>query len=92
MEVGDYGFCYSTTNQVPTINDTKQEMGTGGTGGFVEGHIVDLTPQTTYYARGYVRMGGQVFYTPNVVTFETPAETVEPNDDDNLNPILSRQQ
>lgn len=91
MEVGDYGFCYSTTNQVPTINDTKQEMGTGGTGGFVEGHIVDLTPQTTYYARGYVRMGGQVFYTPNVVTFTTPAETVEPSDDDNPNPDLSRQ-
>lgn len=92
MEVGDYGFCYSTTNQVPTINDTKQEMGTGGTGGFVEGHIVNLTPQTTYYARGYVRMGGQVFYTPNVATFTVPAETVEPNDDDNLNPDLSRQQ
>ena len=91
MEVGEYGFCYSTSNQVPTISDTVQEMGSGGTGGFVEGHVVNLTPQTTYYARGFVRMGGQVFYTPNVVTFTTPAETVEPSDDDNLNPDLSRQ-
>ncbi len=90
-EVEDYGFCYSTSNQVPTINDTKQQMGSGGTGGFVEGHIVNLTPSTTYYARGYVRMGGQVYYTPNVVTFEIPAEPVEPSDDDNLNPDLSRQ-
>lgn len=90
IEVADYGFCYSTTNQVPTINDTKQEMGTGGTGGFVEGHIVDLIPQTTYYVRGYVRMGGQVFYTPNVATFTVPAETVEPNDEDNVNPDLTR--
>lgn len=90
-EVGEYGFCWSSSNQVPTISDEVQEMGSGGTQGFVEGHVGGLTPQTTYYARGYVRFGDQVIYTPNVLTFTTPAETVEPSDDDNPDPTLSRQ-
>jgi hypothetical protein len=90
-EVGAYGFCWSTTNQIPTISDEVQEMGNGGTQAIVEGHVGGLTPETTYYARGYVNFGGQVFYTPNVLTFTTPAETVEPSDGDNPDPTLSRE-
>lgn len=89
-EVGTYGFCWSSSNQVPTINDEVREMGSGSTHGIVEGHVHGLTPQTTYYARGYLNFGGQVFYTPNVLTFTTPAETVEPSDGDNPDPNLSR--
>lgn len=88
--VGTYGFCYSSINQLPTISDTTQEMGSGGTNGFVEGHVGGLTPETTYYARGYVNFGGQVYYTPNVLTFTTPAEPIYPSDGDNPDPSLSR--
>ncbi|MBQ9678864.1 MAG: BACON domain-containing protein [Prevotella sp.] len=90
-EVGEYGFCWSARNQVPTINDETQVVGSGGTQGFVEEFIGGLTPETTYYARGYVNFGGQVIYTPNVLTFTTPADTSEPSDGDNPDPNLSRQ-
>ncbi len=90
-EVGEYGFCWSARNQVPTVDDEKQVVGSGGTQGFVEEFIGGLTPETTYYARGYVNFGGQVIYTPNVLTFTTPSETSEPSDSDNPDPNLSRQ-
>lgn len=44
------GICWST-NQTPTIDDSKTENGTG-TGDFT-GSITNLQPSTTYYVRAY---------------------------------------
>ena len=91
-DVEDYGICYSSSNRTPGVDDTVVSVGRGGHEGFVEGKLSDLTPLTSYYARGYVRYAGQVVYTPNVVAFATPEKKTEPGENDNPDPKLSRKQ
>ena len=90
VDVEDYGFCYSSSNRTPGIDDTVIRSGQGGHEGFVEGRLTNLTPQTSYYVRGYVRYAGQVIYTPNAATFVTPEMKYEPGENDNPDPQLSR--
>ena len=71
VEVGQYGVCYSTTSRTPTVSDRTTVVGSGGREGFVEAYLENLNAQTTYYARGFVRIGSQVFYSHNVASFTT---------------------
>ena len=50
--VTQVGFCYSSTNQSPTLNDNMIPV-YGYTGGNFETTIDGLTPNTTYYIRSY---------------------------------------
>ena len=55
-----YGHCWSKTNQLPTIADSKTTF--TGAGNFVS-DITNLEPNTTYYYRGYVTTSLDTYYT-----------------------------
>lgn len=61
------GVCWST-NQNPVIADSKTSNGTG-TGSFVS-NVIDLTENTTYYARAYATNGAGTAY-GNAISFIT---------------------
>ena len=62
------GVCYSSTNQTPTIADTKTSD-SKGTGAFVSAFTA-LKGFTTYYVRAYATNGAGTGYGP-VVSFKT---------------------
>ena len=72
-EVQSYGYCYSKSSQMPTVNDETKVVGSGGTHGFVE-WLTGLEPMTTYHVRGFVYYQNNVYYTPNVIYFTTPQQ------------------
>ncbi|WP_158288295.1 NHL repeat-containing protein [Mucilaginibacter psychrotolerans] len=66
-----YGVCYSSSNQVPTVSDTKtSETVNYGT---YASSITDLTPNTTYYLRAYATYLGTTAYGA-VVQFNTGSD------------------
>jgi DNA-binding beta-propeller fold protein YncE len=64
------GVCWSSTNQLPTISDSKTSD-TVNVNGFTS-NITGLTPSTTYYLRAYASNEGGVGYGA-VVKFTTNA-------------------
>lgn len=50
--ITSYGFCYSTSSQTPTINDTKIVVGNEIIGEYSKS-ISSLSPNTQYYLRAY---------------------------------------
>jgi sugar lactone lactonase YvrE len=67
------GVCWSTTNQTPTIADSKT-TDTINVNGFTS-RIVGLTPSTTYYLRAYATNEGGTGY-GSVLKFTTPTTTI----------------
>jgi uncharacterized protein (TIGR02145 family) len=68
-----YGHCYSTSTG-PTINSgTKKEMDNPIVGEFTS-NLIDLTPNTKYYVKAYLRSGNNVVYGSeiNFTTGKTP--------------------
>ncbi len=52
--ISDYGFCYSSTNQTPTIADTKKSLGSTSDANLsFKSGISNLVANTTYYLRAY---------------------------------------
>lgn len=66
--VTEYGVCYSTTNQTPTVNDTKK-VARLNSYSFVN-DLKSLTTNTTYYVRAYAINSTGTAY-GNVITFKT---------------------
>jgi sugar lactone lactonase YvrE len=66
------GICWSATNQVPTINDSKASRAVD-TLNFAL-NLTGLSPNTTYYVRGYVTNQAGTAY-GNTVTFKTNTST-----------------
>lgn len=60
--VTSYGFCYSTSNNNPTINDSKADLGSITNVGDFEAEIKDLQPETTYYVRAFAKNSIGVAY------------------------------
>lgn len=58
----EYGFCYSTTNTLPTITDTKANLGSRSTTGTFSTTINNLETNKTYYVRTYANNGTSVIY------------------------------
>lgn len=50
-EITEKGICYSKTNNIPTISDSKKVDGSGT--GMIESNLEDLDHKTTYYYRAY---------------------------------------
>lgn len=75
--VSQYGHVWSSTNNVPTINDNKTQLGTGTTGLNFTSSLTGLTANTTYYVRAYGVNSGGISY-GNVVTFSTPSVNASP--------------
>ncbi|MBN2730120.1 MAG: hypothetical protein JXR53_12925 [Bacteroidales bacterium] len=63
------GVCWST-NQTPTINDSKTDEGSGA--GAFSSTITNLTPNSTYYVRAYARNSYGVGY-GSTMSFTTMA-------------------
>ncbi|MBU2652352.1 MAG: hypothetical protein KKA81_15600 [Bacteroidetes bacterium] len=80
--VGEYGFCYSSTKNIPVIEDninckTKPVGSVASTGGF-DSRISSLSSNTTYYIRAYMEYGSGVVY-GSVLNFKTAGGTPTPN-------------
>jgi hypothetical protein len=54
------GICYSKTNLVPTISDSKIELPVGD--GIFLGTLSGLEPNTKYYIRAYIYLDGELIY------------------------------
>jgi hypothetical protein len=65
-----YGHCWSTTNQNPTISDDKTQLGTSSVTGNFQSNLNNLTPFTIYYVRAYATNGTGTNY-GNTITFKT---------------------
>lgn len=72
--VTEYGFCWSTENQVPTTENLKIVAGTDEATAFSE-IIEDLNPETTYYLRAYAINEKGTGYS-NILTFNTEQKQV----------------
>lgn len=69
--VTDYGFCYSSSNNTPTVNDTKISLGTINVSVPYSKDINNLQAETTYYMRAYAINSKGTAYSDEVVTFTT---------------------
>lgn len=70
------GFCYSSENTQPKINDNKIVVGGSGIGPF-ETRINNLDYPKRYYVKAYVMQNGSPIYSNNVVEFSTSATKTE---------------
>ena len=74
FKLTEYGFCWSTESQVPTIENLKTVTGNSETANFSE-VIEDLNPETTYYLRAYATNEKGTGYS-NILTFKTEQKQV----------------
>jgi hypothetical protein len=54
-EITDYGVCYSTTNSLPTVNDSRFSLGNTTETGASKAQITGLEMSTKYYLRAYAQ-------------------------------------
>lgn len=65
-----YGFCWSSTNTLPTIADSKIDKGAANATGDFTASFAGLTPGTLYYARAYAINNAGIAY-GNAIAFNT---------------------
>ena len=82
--IGEVGFCWSTTNQSPTISDSSKKAELKGMNFAVT--LSSLKPETTYYIRAYATNESTMGYS-NVLTVKTLASD-KPSIDDNPSPDI----
>ncbi len=70
ISLREYGICYSSTNQFPTIIDQKIAAASADTDGNYEVVLTDLSAATTYYFRAYVMVNNETIY-GDVLSFTT---------------------
>ncbi len=70
VEVTEYGFCYSNSNNTPTINDTKVSLGATSNAQPFTKEITDLQEETTYHMRAFATNSMGTSYS-NAVQFTT---------------------
>jgi hypothetical protein len=76
ISIQERGIVYSTSNQLPTVDDTKVITPSPNNTNFVQ-NLTGLTPNTTYYIRAFARNSPSIFSYGNVQTFQTlPNESV----------------
>lgn len=76
ISIQERGIVYSTSNQLPTVDDTKVTTPSPNNSNFIQ-NLTGLTPNTTYYVRAFARNNPSVFSYGNVQTFQTlPNESV----------------
>jgi len=72
FELTAEGICWSSTNQTPTITDSKTTHGLDTLN--ISGNLTGLAPNTTYYARAYATNSYGTGYS-SVVKFKTNSAT-----------------
>lgn len=79
--VNEYGVCYSTTNEQPTISDGYTSVENGvKLATSVTVTVNDFQPRSTYHVRAYAKNAVGVAYSSNVITLITLGESPEKND------------
>ena len=78
MQVLKKGFCYSSTNKGPMINDFTAEVTTAGND--LQTSLTDLKASTTYYVRAYATVSETNTYYSTVTSFVTGTNTSENKD------------
>lgn len=86
--ITECGVCYSTSNQTPTINDTKAASSSAASSTAKSVKLTNLTKKTTYYVRAYATSAIGTSYS-DVKTFTTKGA---PEEDDNGKPSYSKKQ
>lgn len=69
--VTDFGICYSPTNSIPTINDTKQTLGSSKEPKSFSCSLSGLKSDQVYFLRAYAINEKGVAYSENVLTAQT---------------------
>lgn len=75
--VTQYGHVYSSTNNLPTVNDNKTQLGTSNFAPPISftSNLSGLAGNTTYYIRAYATNSAGTAYSSAVLTFTTfPAQ------------------
>lgn len=86
--ITERGFCYSTTNNNPTISNTQVTV-TGTSSGTYYKNMTNLVSGQTYYVRAYVIQAGTAIY-GSPVSFSTNQDpTVYTDAVSNLTPVSS---
>ena len=75
--VTQYGHVWSSTNNVPTINDSRTQLGSAAATLSFNSSLTGLTAGTTYYVRAYATNAGGITY-GSVVSFTTGAAPNNP--------------
>ena len=70
-----YGFCWSTESATPTVDNLRQEVGTGEIASF-QALLANLEPATTYYLRAYAVNERGTGYSNTVTVQTTERQTV----------------
>ena len=72
----EVGVCFSSEEATPTYTDERKHLGTSVRS--YDFTLSDLDPGTTYYYRGYVKLGEEVFYgnVKSIMTFGEPTYTL----------------
>lgn len=70
----EYGVVYSATNEIPTINDTKQAVKTETVGTTPKDFVVDIVDWNAdvYYVRSYAIYNGEVYYSEDALEVKVP--------------------
>lgn len=71
--VSKMGFCWSSTNQTPTISDNSSNQGDAATPRSFNATLSNLNPETMYYCRAYAQNSEGIAYSSNTISFNTLA-------------------
>jgi hypothetical protein len=74
--ISQHGFCWSASNKLPDLNDSKNQLGAANTTNNFNATITGLNSNTTYYVRAYATNSGGTAY-GKVLTFKTNEENVK---------------
>ena len=65
------GICFSNTNTTPEIQDGYVDVFGGELNGNYVANVTCLKPNTTYFIRAYINFNGTIYYSTNVLNFQT---------------------
>ncbi len=71
-----YGHCWSSTSNLPTINDSKTSFGTINAGENFSSNLSELNPNIAYHLRAYATNSFGTAYSPGITFTTTTSPTV----------------
>lgn len=74
-KVSQHGFCWSSTNRYPTVNDECSQLGDASDVKSFSAKISALSPSTEYYVRSYAVNSYGTSYSETVLTFTTSSSS-----------------
>lgn len=80
VELLEHGHCWSDENMLPTIADSRSELGPAATNGAFSSTLSGLIPLNTYYIRAYARSSTDLIYSDRSVSFTKRDVWIKKND------------